>query len=200
MTSTAVGGAQPVSWRASGAALRVVLCHAPLFPTSCQQHAGLVASQWPICQDKLRTGSERGQKLDGAKIDSRERESPAHVKDRPRPQLCAKLRLCQLAARRASASSLPTGGAFSLRLGPPSAAGMAACARRRRHASASGWCETPWIRPDRRSSPAGPGLSAAPAAPERYDCTFRAPSEPGGLMRAVCMPSHGVAGRRIWLG
>eukprot|EP01046_Picozoa_sp_COSAG06_P047759 COSAG06_NODE_7006_length_2679_cov_5.460465_1_plen_112_part_00 len=77
MTSTAVGGAQPVSWRASGAALRVVLCHAPLFPTSCQQHAGLVASQWPICQDKLRTGSERGQKLDGAKIDSRERESPA---------------------------------------------------------------------------------------------------------------------------
>jgi hypothetical protein len=76
LTST-VGGAQPVSWRASGAALRVVLCHAPLFPTSCQQHAGLVASQWPICQDKLRTGSERGQKLDGAKIDSRERESPA---------------------------------------------------------------------------------------------------------------------------
>jgi hypothetical protein len=73
---------------------------------------------------------------------------------------------------------------FSAEFGPPSAAGTAACARRRRHASASGWCETPWIQPDRRSSPAGPGLSAAPAAPERCDCTFRAPSEPGGLMRA----------------
>ena len=73
---------------------------------------------------------------------------------------------------------------FFAELGPPSAAGNAACARRRRHASASGWCETPWIRSDHRSSPAGPGLSAAPAAPERCDCTFRAPSEPGGLMRA----------------
>jgi hypothetical protein len=45
------------------------------------------------------------------------RSGRARSKDRSRPQLCAKPRLCRLTARRASASSLPTGGAFPLSLG-----------------------------------------------------------------------------------
>ena len=65
-----------------------------------------------------------------------------------------------------------------------SATSVAACARCGWHVGASGRNERLWTDPNWRSSPAGPGRSAAPTTHGWHDHTFHAPSQPGGLMCA----------------
>ena len=133
------------------------------------------------------------------------RSGRARSKHRRRPQLCAKPPLQRLAARHPSASSLPAlrwRGAPFCDFGLVSAASVAACARCGWHVGASGRIERLWTDPGWRSSPAGPGRSAAPAAHGRHDRTFRAPSQPGGLMCArdedEAQATSPGPGRLVW--
>ena len=100
--------------------------------------------------------------------------------------------LCE--ATTSAARSTPSLGVKTAVFSPPqepaedfglvSATSVAACARCGWHVGASGRNERLWTDPNWRSSPAGPGRSAAPAAHGRHDHTFHAPSQPGGLMCA----------------
>ena len=112
------------------------------------------------------------------------RSGRARSKHRRRPQLCAKPPLQWLAARHPSASRLPSFRCHKSQLTTLARDQCGACARCGWHVGASGRNERLWTDPNWRSSPAGPGRSAAPATHGRHDHTFHAPSQPGGLMCA----------------
>ena len=118
------------------------------------------------------------------------RSGRARSKHRRRPQLCAKPPLQRLAARHPSASRLPSFRCHKSQLTTLARDQCGACARCGWHVGASGRIERLWTDPVWRSSPAGPGRSAAPATHGWHDHTFRSPSQPGGLM---CASDEGEA-------
>ena len=121
------------------------------------------------------------------------RSGRARSNHRRRLQLYAKSPLQRPAARHPSAPSLPDcqhDRPLLCDFGPVSAASVATRARCGWHVSASGRIERLWTNPGWRSSPAGPGRSAAPATHGWHDHTFRSPSQPGGLM---CASDEGEA-------